>query len=83
MISFHIEIKKIINEICNIKFNFIVDVFKIAYVYTTEKVNALDVIDDAANALIFVNKIFNDCLIFKRNQLSRRKRKMLLSCNLF
>jgi len=72
-----------INKICNVKFNFIIDVFKTAYVFTTKKVNALDAINDAANALIFVNKIFDNCLIFKKSQLNKRKKKMLLSCNLF
>jgi hypothetical protein len=56
-----------INKIYNVKFDFIADVFKTAYVYTTEKVDALDAINDAANALIFMNKIFDDCLIFKRS----------------
>jgi len=67
VISFYIEIKKMINKIYNVKFDFIADVFKTAYVYTTEKVDALDAINDAANALIFMNKIFDDCLIFKRS----------------
>jgi hypothetical protein len=83
VISSYIKVKKMINKIYNVKFNFIADIFKTVYVHTTEKVNALDAINDAANASIFVNKIFDDRLNFKRSRLSRRKRKMLLSCNLF